>query len=63
NLLELIAESDAFDLTLDELKAYMVPENYTGRAAEQVEAYLRDFIKPMLEKNKEVLGISATINV
>ena len=63
NLLELIAESDAFDLTLDELKAYMVPENYTGRAAEQVEAYLRDFIKPMLDKNKEVLGISATINV
>ena len=63
NLLELISESSAFNLTLEELKAYMVPANYTGRAAEQVEAYLKNNVNPILEKNREQIGLNATINV
>lgn len=63
NLLELIADCDAFDLTLDELNGYMVPANYVGRSVEQVTNFLDKVVKPVLEANKTVLGINAEINV
>ncbi len=63
NLLELIAEDAAFNLTLDELKETMDPAKYVGRAPVQVEAYLKKVIRPLLEKNQEVLGMKAQIHV
>ena len=63
NLLELIAADPAFGLTLDELKQTMDPSRYTGRAPLQVEAYLSQVIRPLLEEYKDVLGVKAEINV
>lgn len=63
NLLELIAQDSAFGLTLEELKKTMEPSKYTGRASVQVEAYLEKVIRPLLERNKDVLGVKAEINV
>ena len=63
NLLELIAESEAFDVTLEELEAYMIPANYVGRSVEQVEKFLLEVVKPITDANKEALGITAQINV
>ena len=63
NLLELIAEDDAFPLELDELKAAMQPEKYVGRAPSQVTNYLRDVVRPVLDENKESLGMTAEISV
>ena len=63
NLLELIAADPAFGLSLDDLKAAMDPSRYTGRATQQVEEFLADVIAPLLEENKELLGLKAEINV
>ena len=63
NLLELIAEDPAFNLTLDELKKTMDPAKYVGRAPLQVEAYLKNVIRPLLEQNQDVLGMKAQIHV
>lgn len=63
NLLKLIAESDAFNLTLEELNGFMNPIDYVGRSVEQVDAYLRDVIKPILDENKDLLGLSVTLKV
>lgn len=63
NLLELIAGDPEFPMTMEELEAAMKPENYVGRAPQQVEAYLRDVVKPVLEENKCLLGMTAEINV
>ena len=63
NLLELIAADPAFNLTLEELQKTMQPEKYTGRAKEQVEEFLSEVIAPILEENKDVLGMTAEINV
>ena len=63
NLLELIAEDPSFNLTLDELKKTMDPSKYVGRAPVQVEAYLKNVIRPLLDKNQEVLGMKAEIHV
>ena len=63
NLAELIANDPAFGLTLDEINAVMKPENFVGRAPQQVEDFLNDFVKPALEKNKDLLGVEVEINV
>ena len=63
NLLELIAADPAFNLSLEDLQKTMDPSKYVGRAREQVEAYLKNVIDPLLEENKEVLGMTAEINV
>jgi len=63
NLLELIAAEPAFGVTFEELKEHMDPHKYTGRAASQVTDFLNEDILPLLEANKEELGLSAEINV
>ncbi len=63
NLLELIAADPAFNMSLEELKATMNPELYTGRAKEQTEEFIIEVIKPILNENKELLGMKADIKV
>ena len=63
NLAELIAADPAFGLTLEEINAVMKPENYVGRAPQQVEDFLNGYVKPMLEANKDLLGVEVEINV
>lgn len=63
NLLELIAADPAFGLTLDELLKTMEPSKYVGRAPEQVEEFLTEVIRPILEGNKDLLGMTAEIHV
>ena len=63
NLLELIAADPAFNLTLDELKQNMDPKKYVGCAPAQVDIYLEEVVKPLLEANQEVLGMTAEIHV
>ena len=63
NLLELIAADPAFNLSVDELKKTMDPSKYVGRAPVQVDNYLNNVVRPMLEENKEILGMTAKINV
>ncbi|MCD8097204.1 MAG: adenylosuccinate lyase [Lachnospiraceae bacterium] len=63
NLLELIAEDPSFNLSLEELEACMEPSRYVGRAPLQVENFLREVVNPILEENKELLGVKAEINV
>ena len=63
NLLELIAADPSFGLSLEELKACMDPSKYVGRSTEQVEEFLTEVINPILEENKELLGMTAEINV
>lgn len=63
NLLELIAADPEFHMTLEELEKTMDPSKYVGRSKEQVEAFLANHIRPVLEANKELLGMSAEINV
>ncbi len=63
NLLELIAADPAFGLTLDELKKTMDPSRYVGRAPKQVEEFLTEVVNPILEENRDVLGMTAEIFV
>ncbi len=63
NLLELIAADPAFNMTLEDLQKTMEPSRYVGRSKEQVEKFLSQVVYPVLDKNKDLLGIKAEINV
>ena len=63
NLLELIAADPAFGLTLEELQASMDPSKYVGRSPRQVEKFLENSIQPILDENKDFIGLKAEINV
>ena len=63
NLLELIAADPSFNLSLEDLKKSMDPEKYVGCAPVQVTDYLEETVKPLLEENKELLGMKAEITV
>lgn len=63
NLLSLIAESGKFPVSEEELKNTMKPSRYTGRAASQTEEYIKEFVNPVLEANKDILGIKPEITV
>ena len=63
NLLELIAKDDSFGLSYEDLLKTMDPTKYTGRAALQTERFVKDVVDPVLEARKDLLGVTATINV
>ena len=63
NLLELIAEDDMFPVDIKQLKETMEPSRYTGRAEIQTEKFLANVVRPLLKKNKELIGLKTDINV
>ena len=63
DLLDLIAADEMFGVSLDELKANLEPSKYTGRSEVQVNAFLENEIKPILNKYEDLLGLKAEINV
>jgi len=62
DLLERIAGDEMFGLTLDEIKKLLNPKNFVGRAPEQVEEFINDFVKPVIENN-EVSDIKVELRV
>ena len=63
NLLELIAADPSFQLSLEELQAAMDPAKYVGCAPEQVKRFLTEVIRPLLNDNRDLLGVEAEIHV
>ena len=59
----LIAKDPAFGVDEEHIKAILKPELYTGRASIQVDNYLKNFVRPVLDANKEFLGETSEINV
>ena len=63
NLLELIAEDAAFHTNFEKLQETMEPARYVGRAPLQVEKFLEEVVQPILDENRELLGVKAEISV
>lgn len=63
DLVDRIAADPAFHMTKDEILSTMQPENFVGRAPEQVTEFLQSEVQPILEENKDLLGIDVEINV
>jgi len=50
-------------MTLEELQNTMNPANYVGCAPTQVDNFLNEIVNPIIEENKDLLGVTAEINV
>ena len=57
------AEVYQYDVSMEDLKKTMDPSKYVGRAPQQVDEFLSEVVNPILEANKEVLGMTAEITV
>ena len=63
DLIDRIAADPAFMVTREEIEAILDPANFTGRSQEQVEEFLRDVIRPVLEANRALLGEKQELSV
>lgn len=62
DLLERIASDPAFNLSMDELVSVLDPKYYIGRSPQQVEEFIADYIKPVLQANR-IADIEIELNV
>ena len=63
DLLNRIAEDALFPMNMEQLKAIMSPINFVGRAPSQTVEFFSECIDPILEAEKDALGLHAEINV
>lgn len=63
DLLERIAADDAFGMSAQDLGTLMNPADFVGRAPQQTEEFVRDRVRPVIEKHKALLGVTVEIKV
>lgn len=63
DLLIRIANDDAFNLSSEEIKDLMDPQLFVGRSPEQVEEFIQEHVQPILDENKDILGVDIELKV
>lgn len=63
DLLHRILQDHTFNLSENMLSQIMNPLNFIGRAPQQVTEFLEEYIHPLLEANKELIGIEVDLKV
>ena len=63
DLIDRIAADPKFGMKKEQILSIMKPENFVGRSVQQTEEFFKDFIDPILAKEKDALGMHAAINV
>lgn len=63
DLLERLLADERFMLTKDDLDRILNVRSFIGLAPEQTEAFIENEVKPVLERNRELLGVDVKITV
>lgn len=63
DLIERMSESKIINMSKEEIEETINPVNYVGRAPQQVEEFYNETIKPLLEENENLLGVSVELKV
>lgn len=63
DLITRIKSDDHFKAIFGSIDSILEPKNFIGRACRQTQEFIDEEIRPVLEKNKKALSISAQINV
>ena len=63
DLIERIKKDTSFAAINDKIDSILDPKNFIGRAKEQTIEFVNEVINPILEQNKNVLGLSGKVNV
>ncbi|MDK2932613.1 MAG: adenylosuccinate lyase [Clostridiales bacterium] len=63
DLIKRIAADKMFNLTLEEINEILDPKNFIGRAPEQVEEFITEYIHPILKENEDLIGVMVELRV
>ncbi len=63
DLIERIIADDTFKMTEEEILSMLEPENFVGRSPEQVVEFIGEYIQPILDGNKDILGKTVELHV
>ena len=63
DMVDRIAADPAFGLTREEIVAGLVPENFVGRAPQQVEEFIANVLKPIFDANPDAVEQHASLSV
>ncbi|MBZ9687475.1 adenylosuccinate lyase [Clostridium estertheticum] len=63
DLIERIIKDDSFKMSKEEILAVIDPIKFIGRAPSQVVDFIEEYVNPILEANKDALGVETSINV
>ena len=63
DLLDRIAADPDFNMTKEQMLALVKPENFTGCAESQTEDFLNTVVKPIIEANRDALGMHGEVTV
>ncbi|GAA0176858.1 adenylosuccinate lyase [Clostridium sediminicola] len=63
DLIERIINDDSFEFTKEEILSIMNAKNFIGRSSEQVEEFVDEYVRPVLEENAHLLNVDVKLNV
>lgn len=63
DLIDRICNDPVFNLDKQDVLSILKPENFIGRSVQQVEEFIGQYVDPIIEDNKGLIGMSADINV
>ncbi|NYB73602.1 adenylosuccinate lyase [Sedimentibacter hydroxybenzoicus DSM 7310] len=63
DLIERMSKSNVINMSREEIEITINPANYTGRAPQQVEEFFNETIEPLLEENRDLLGVDIELKV
>ena len=61
DMLERICNDPTLDITMEELKAILIPSKYIGRCVEQVERFLKNEVDPLLEDGDHAMKVELSV--
>ncbi|MGG7077502.1 adenylosuccinate lyase [Clostridium sardiniense] len=63
DLIKRIINDGTFNLSEEEIRAIIDPNEFVGRAPSQVVEFIDEYINPIIENNKEAIEVKSEINV
>ena len=63
NLISLIEKDDSFKPVKDKMNEILDARNFIGRAPEQVEEFINEYISPLLSQNKDKINVKVDLKV
>ncbi len=63
DLLDRILNDPTFGLTREEIQELLNPIKFVGRAPQQVDEFLEEYINPIISENRELLGLEVDLKV
>lgn len=63
DLIERILSDDSFGLSREAIEGILKPENFIGRAPQQTEEFIAEYVNPVLSKYADETGVKAELTV